>query len=568
VALRLALAQLNPTVGAVSANTDAVLAAWRAAEDAGADVVAFPELAVTGYPPQDLLLEPEFVAAAVQACDRLAAEAPPSPAGIVGLVDHVEEEQRSRAWDVTVPARDDLRNAAAVIAGGRVLGTYHKARLPTYGVFDEARWFTPGTRPLLFAVDGTNVAVTICEDLWADDGPVDEAARLGAQVVVNINASPYHRGKRSQREHWVRRHAQRHGFWVGYLNAVGGQDGLVFDGDSLVASPDGEVVARGHQFAEDLVVADLDVEPQDSPGLPQVEGAAHKPALPCRDEPERLDPVAEVWNALVLGTYDYCRKNGFERAVVGLSGGIDSSVTAAVAADALGPENLLTVAMPSPFTSRESLEDAEAVASKLGAAYAVIPIEDLMDGFDAALADVFEGLEPDVSEENIQARIRGVLLMAVSNKLGHIVLSTGNKSEAAVGYSTLYGDMVGGFAVLLDVEKRLVYELARHRNGRGEVIPQRVLDKPPSAELRPDQTDEEALGPYEVLDGILRLHIEEAMGVADIVAGGYDEDTVRRVVAMVDRAEYKRRQAAPGVKITERSLSLDRRVPITNAWRR
>ncbi|MGH3441636.1 MAG: NAD+ synthase [Nitriliruptorales bacterium] len=553
MALRLALAQVDTLVGDIDGNVDRILAAWRRAAEAGADLVAFPELAVTGYPPEDLLLKPEFVEANTAAVRKLAERGPTETAAVIGFVGqddgHGDGDGDGREWDVTVAAREDLHNSAVAIVEGRVVGTYHKGRLPIYGVFDEARWFGVDDDPLVVEVAGTRVGITICEDMWTEGGPVARSVAAGAEAVVNINASPYHRGKHEDRERWARHHAGSRDVWVAYVNCVGGQDGLVFDGDSFVCAPGEDVVARGAQFAEDLVVVDLDPDAE----RPQV--------------PDRLDPVEEVWAALVLGTGDYCRKNRFEKAVVGLSGGIDSSVTAAVAADALGPENVLGVLMPSRFTSDASIEDAEELGANLGIELVTLPITDGVEALEGTLADLFAGTERDETEENVQARIRGVLLMAISNKFGHIVLSTGNKSEAAVGYSTLYGDMAGGFAVLIDVNKQLVYALARRRNERGAAIPERVLTKAPSAELRPDQRDEDSLGPYEVLDPILCAYVEEDTPIDEIVALGYDLDTVRRVVRMVDRAEYKRRQAPPGVKITERAFGQDRRVPITNAWR-
>ncbi|MDP8961396.1 MAG: NAD+ synthase [Actinomycetota bacterium] len=586
MALRIALAQINPLVGDVIGNTDLVLTSWRRAADSGADLVVFPELVVTGYPPEDLLLKPEFVAANLEAVERAATEGPQGTAAVVGFVARDGRATDAREWDVTVSARDDLHDSAAVIADGEVIGIYHKGRLPTYGVFDEARWFTAGYQPLVVKVAGVAVGVVICEDIWNGEGPLTTAARHGARVGVVLNASPYHRGKRDQRERWVRHHARQDGIWVAYVNAVGGQDGLVFDGDSFVSAPDGVVVARAVQFDEDLLVVDLEVGVGERSWLAQDRGrdrlvddeprpdavnprgrVGQRPELPDRPQRPRLDPVAEVWEALVLGTRDYCRKNGFERAVIGLSGGIDSSLTAAIAVDALGADNVLGVLMPSPHTSEQSRDDAEAVAKNLDISTDRIEITALMEGFADALADLFAGRERDETEENIQARIRGVLLMAISNKLGPIVLATGNKSETAVGYATLYGDMVGGFAPLVDVHKLLVYDLARHRNERGEVIPESVLTKPPTAELRPGQRDEDALPPYEVLDPIMCSYVEDDLGVDAIVERGYDRDTVRQVVGMIDHVEYKRRQAALGVRITQRAFGRDRHVPVTNGWK-
>ncbi len=585
MALRIALAQINPLVGDVRGNTNLVLEAWREAAKQGADLVVFPELALSGYPPEDLLLKAEFVAANVDAVERTAAEGPGGTVAVVGFVAHDGVAADDREWDFTVPARNDLHDSVAVLADGQVIGVYHKGRLPTYGVFDEARWFRAGYEPLVVNLAGVALGVTICEDIWTPKGPLTVAAQRGARVVVVLNASPYHRGKRDQRERWVRHHAVQDGVWVVYCNAVGGQDGLVFDGDSFVCAPDGTAVARAAQFAEDLLFVDTEVGhaseipllpggrspaphvPQPAPAVELRGKVGARPALGDKPQQPRLDPVGEVWAALVLGTRDYCRKNGFEQAVVGLSGGIDSAITAAIAVDALEAHNVLGVLMPSPHTSEQSLQDAEAVAKNLGISTAGIEITTLMKGFEDALSDLFVGREPDETEENIQARIRGVLLMAIANKLGPIVLATGNKSEAAVGYATLYGDMVGGFAPLIDVHKLLVYELAHHRNERGEVIPPSVLSKPPTAELRPGQRDEDTLPPYEVLDPIMCAYVEEDLSVDDIVERGYDRFTVRHVIAMIDHTEYKRRQAALGVRMSQRAFGKDRHIPVTNGWK-
>lgn len=565
--LRVSLAQVNPTVGAVEQNSEAILSAWRSAAGAGADLVVFPELVLTGYPPSDLLLEDAFVQANLDALQRLASEGPGSTAAVVGFVARVGTQAEDRHWDVAVPARSDLRNAAAVLAGGQLVATYHKARLPSYAPFSEARWFTAGGSPCVVSVGDRGVGITICEDLWMQDGPVARSVEAGAGLVVNLSASPYHRGKRLERERWITSLAQRHGVWVAYVNAWGGQDGLVFDGDSMVADPTGRVVARGAQFDEDLVVADVTTTgdaPQGAPVAP-ISPEQRRP-LPPRDEAARLDPIGEVWEALVTGTRDYFAKNGFEEALLGLSGGVDSSLVAALAADAVGADNVLGVLMPSPHSSEHSVSDAEQLADNLGIQRMIIEIDSLMAGFEDALEEAFAGRERDVAEENIQARIRGMLLMAISNKHGHLVLVTGNKSEASVGYATLYGDMAGGFAPIIDCDKELVYALCRQRNQRGPAIPENVLAKAPSAELSPGQTDEDSLPPYEVLDAILRMHVEEAKGVEQIVAAGHDEETVREVVRMVNAAEFKRRQSAPGVRISQRSLS-DRDFPITNKWR-
>jgi NAD+ synthase (glutamine-hydrolysing) len=589
LSLRLALGQLDVAVGDIDGNIDRILAAWRRAADLGADLIVFTELTVTGYPPEDLLLKPEFVRANLDALDRLKQHGPHGTVAVVGYVgatidggeddpSHAPDSMGSH-WDVALAVRH-LTNSAAVLADGDLIASYDKMRLPNYGVFDEARYFVSRDRPCVVDVGGVPVGVTICEDLWSDPGPLHDAAKAGAKVIANLNASPYHHGKRADRERWVREHATRDGTWVAYCNAVGGHDEVVFDGDSIVCGPDGEVVARGAQFATDLVVLDLDVDPTPrTPNAPQVPGAgADKPTLPARDEPVRLDRVDEVWAALVLATRDYCRRNGFERAIVGLSGGIDSAVTAAVAAEALGADNVIGLAMPSPYSSQHSLDDARGLAENLGCTYHVLPIGAPVAAAGEVLGDLVatgfgpdartvDGREPGVAYENIQARMRGLLVMAVSNEHDAIVLTTGNKSEYAVGYATLYGDMAGGFAPLKDVPKLLVYDLARHANRDREVIPVSTIEKPPSAELRPDQRDDDSLPPYEALDDIIEGYVLGDLGVQGLVERGHDEATVRRVLRLIDGAEYKRRQSAPGPKVTERAFGRDRRFPITNGWR-
>ncbi|MBW3662444.1 MAG: NAD+ synthase [Actinobacteria bacterium] len=572
--LRVALAQLNPTVGDLDGNARSILEAWRGAADVGADVVVFTELALTGYPPEDLLLKSRFVAANVERLAQLAAEGPAGTVAVVGHVGMGADNTDRHHWDVGVATRG-LTNAASVLADGAVVATYAKGRLPNYGVFDEARYFVAGHSPLVVNVADVPVGVTVCEDLWTEQGPVAESANVGARVVVNLNASPYHRGKRTERERWVRHHATTRGVHFVYVNQVGGQDELVFDGDSMVCQPDGTVGARGAQFDEDLVVVDLDADAAPAAGcLSLTGGTTTRPDLAPREDAPRLDPVAEVFEALVLGTRDYCHKNGFIRAVIGLSGGIDSALTAAVAARALGADHVLGVAMPSRYSSEHSLEDARVLAEDLvGMPFAQVPIDPVVRSFEGELGKLFAGVEPDdaaedVTWQNIQARVRGVILMAISNRTGRILLTTGNKSELAVGYATLYGDMAGGFAVLKDTPKTLVYELARHAREAWNLIPERSIIKPPSAELKPGQQDSDSLPPYEVLDPILQALVEEDRNIDDIVASGIaDEETVRRVARLLDRAEYKRRQAAPGVKITERAFGKDRRVPITNGWR-
>lgn len=549
--MRIGLVQQNVVVGDLPGNRALLAGAYHEAVAAGAELVVATELALCGYPPEDLLLKSVFVAEMQRQLGVLATEVEAVPF-VVGYVEDLGARPPIgwRPVASEASAYPPLANAAAVLRDGRIESNYRKQRLPNYGVFDEARYFMAGCDPCTVDVAGTTVGVTICEDLWGEGGPVEEAAAAGADIVLNLNASPYTREKRAEREHWGRVHTASTGAWLVYVNQVGGQDEVVFDGDGFVMAPGGTVTARTVQFREDVLVA-------------EVAGAvAAGSCVP------RLDPLAEVYAALVLGTRDYVTKNGFSSVLVGLSGGIDSTLVATVAADALGPEAVTGIAMPSPWSSSGSLSDAEALAANLGITYEVIPITPAMKAFDEALADHFAGTPSGVAEENIQSRIRGTLLMALSNKFGHMVLATGNKSEYAVGYATLYGDMAGGFAVIKDVPKTLVFELCRWRNTQpgGPVIPQSVIDKPPSAELRPGQKDTDSLPDYEVLDPILEAYVESDRSVEQIVALGFDRPTVEKVVRLVDRAEYKRRQAAPGVKITPRAFGRDRRVPITNAW--
>jgi NAD+ synthase (glutamine-hydrolysing) len=559
--LRVALAQVNPTVGDLSGNAALIKDYFARAAEAGADIVAFPELAVTGYPPEDLLLKPSFVRQNLEAVHDLASTLR-GPAAVIGFVDHDED--------------DLLYNAAAVTAGGRLRGIYHKQELPNYGVFDEKRYFAEGTGYPLFVIHGVQVGVTVCEDAWIGDGPVQGVARAGAEVVVNINASPYHRDKAFERQVLFRQRALDNKVFFFYVQTVGGQDELIFDGDSLAYAPDGRLLARGAQFEEELVLVDIEL-PDKTRALKrgadvvQISKAPPKKRRSLQERRARLrpmNPVEEVYSALLMGTRDYIRKNDFRSVVIGLSGGIDSSLTAVIAADAIGPENVLGVAMPSEISSSESLEDAKELATNLGIDFDVLAIAGIQRAFLDALTDSFAGTKPGLAEENLQARIRGTMLMALSNKFGHLVLTTGNKSEMATGYSTLYGDMAGGFAVLKDVPKTLVYELAAWRNSYGlAAIPDRVFTKAPSAELRPGQTDQDELPPYETLDPILLAYVEEERSIREMIAMGFDETIVRKIVEMVDRSEYKRRQAPPGVKITARAFGKDRRLPITNRFR-
>jgi NAD+ synthase (glutamine-hydrolysing) len=543
--LRVAGAQLNLCVGDFAGNEARILDAMAWADRERADVLLLPELAINGYPPEDLVLRSDFVSAGIEVLGRLAARSG-STVVVVGFVDRSDGPSRG-AVDA---AERTVANGAAVLHEGAVVGVYHKVLLPNYGVFDEDRYFAVGQDPArIWQIAGVGAGVSVCEDIWVEDGPPRQQAAAGAQVLLNINASPFHKGKAREREAMIVERAQASGAAVVYLNLVGGQDELVFDGCSLAVAPDGAIVHRSAQFEEDLFVIDLPL-----PGEPVVVGSVT----------DHLEPVEEVYRALETGLGDYVRKNGFEQVVVGLSGGIDSALTAVIAADALGPESVWGVAMPTRFSSQHSIEDARDLASNLGIRFDVLPVDDVYESYLEALSPVFSGTGFGTAEENLQARTRGAMLMAISNKHGPMVVATGNKSEMAAGYATLYGDMVGGYAVLKDVFKTLVYDLSRWRNKQGEVIPQNTIDKPPSAELRPDQKDSDTLPPYEVLDEVLQLYVEADLSVADIVGRGFDPDLVSRVAAMVDRNEYKRRQSAPGVKITVKAFGKDRRLPITN----
>ncbi|MGD2051382.1 MAG: NAD+ synthase [Acidimicrobiia bacterium] len=562
--LRIAGAQVNVTVGDIDGNVDRIVAAMRWAEDAGADVLLLPELAVTGYPPEDLLLRDDFITENVEAVERLGA-ASGETVTVVGFVDPVDGEV---AHDDSLSRQ--ITNAAAVLSGGILSGVYHKLLLPNYGVFDEARYFARGRDPgRVWTIGGVPTGISVCEDIWSSQGPPALQAAKGARVLLNINGSPYHRGKGTERAAMLANEARRTGAAVVYLNMVGGQDELVFDGDSMVFDASGTLVYRAVQFAEERFVFDLAVSDGDEPEAPIAVTPARARAGERLDPPppvERLDEEAEIYQALVLGLRDYVAKNGFESVVVGLSGGIDSALTAAIAVDALGPEAVRGVTMPARFSSEGSIRDSEELARRLGCRFEEIPIDDIFAAYLEALRPAFAGTEEGVAEENLQARIRGAVIMALSNKFGSMVVATGNKSEMAVGYATLYGDMAGGYAVLKDVFKTVVYRLAEWRNRSGEVIPRAIIDKPPSAELRPDQKDSDSLPDYEILDAILARYVEQDDSVEDIVAGGLDEALVRKVARMVDRNEYKRRQAAPGVRITRKAFGKDRRLPITNGY--
>lgn len=573
--IRIGIAQINTTVGDISGNTEKIIQYIEEARSLGVELLVFPELAVTGYPPEDLVLKPQFVRRNKEALDKIIKQSS-DIAVVVGFVD----------------SNDDIYNAAAVINDRKLAGVYHKIFLPNYGVFDENRYFQAGTQYPVFVLYGVGIGVNICEDMWYESGPATVQTHAGARLLVNVSASPYHTGKSFLREKMFSTRAMDNVAVVVHANLVGGQDELVFDGNSLIINERGEIIARGKQFEEDFVIADVDLDsvfrsrlhdPRGRKELPWIEqelGKAikvevssepfrrAKPPLPPR-KAERLDEIAEVYQALVLGTRDYMRKNGFEKAVIGLSGGIDSSLVATLAVDAVGADNVIGVSMPSRYSSPGSKTDAETLARNLGIRFMVIPIEKIFAAYLETLAESFRGTEPDVTEENIQARIRGNLLFALSNKFGWLVLACSNKSETATGYTTLYGDMAGGFVPLKDVPKTMVYKLAQYRNRQAgkEIIPSTVLSKAPSAELKPDQKDTDTLPPYDVLDPILKAYAEDDLAIDQIVALGFDRDVVMKTARLVDRSEYKRRQAAPGIKITARAFGRDRRLPITNKFR-
>ena len=575
---RIALAQINLTVGDLDGNARKAVRYIEMAREAQADLVAFPELTIPGYPPEDLLLKPQFLDENRRYMESVAAQSE-GIGVIVGFADAVETE---------------VYNAAAVAFDGRLIDVYHKMFLPNYGVLDEDRYFRPGDTCPVYVINGTSVGVNICEDIWYPVGPTVVQRNAGAEVIVNINGSPFHAGKRRFKEKMLATRAADNELFLAYVHMVGGQDELVFDGASMVFDPQGDLIAASGQFLEDLLVVDLDVQ--------SVFRSRLREPRPRKENPESLkeigdsrlvrisewdetqtspkepanglfgdvyDGAEEIYEALVMGTRDYVRKCGFSKVLVALSGGIDSSLVAAIGVDALGSENVVGVSMPSEFSSEGSIVDAKLLAENLGIDIWTIPIEQTFGSFMNSLAPRFEGTDWGVAEENIQSRIRGNLIMALSNKFGWLVLTTGNKSEMATGYATIYGDMSGGFAVIKDVPKVICYDLARFRNEREgkDIIPQTVIDKPPSAELRPDQLDMDSLPPYDELDPILKAYVEEDMSFDHITAMGYDAETVKLVAGLVDRSEYKRRQAAPGIKITPRNFGRDRRMPIANRWR-
>ena len=553
--LRLALAQIDPTVGDIDGNVRLISESIERARDGGAQLVLLPELCVSGYPPEDLMLRADFLDAVRQGLDAIAA----GVEGLVALVGFPERMDRSAEelehFDPLIdPPPPPARNSLAVLVDGEVRSTYRKCQLPNYGVFDERRYFEPGTEPALIDVDLARVGLTVCEDIWHPGFPEADEVAAGAQLVVNSSASPYHRGKGLARERMVAERARTNGAAFALCNTVGAQDELVFDGASVVIGADGQTLARAAQFEPELLFCDLTL-----PGGGEPTGRIAEP-LPSEEE--------EVYAALELGLRDYVEKNGFERVVIALSGGIDSALVTLIAVDALGADRVSVVVMPSPNSSDDTQADAREIARNLGVDLIEISIEEAMRAYEHELAQSFEGTEPDIAEENLQARIRGNLVMALSNKFGWLVLTTGNKSEMSVGYATLYGDMAGGFAVIKDIFKLLVYRLVRWRNEREgrELVPASVIERPPSAELRPDQLDQDSLPPYETLDRILEAYVERDEGIDALVAQGLPEDTVLDVIRLVDRAEYKRRQAPPGIRVSNKAFGRDRRLPITNRF--
>jgi len=573
--LRIAMAQINTTVGDFDGNVKKILGAIDTARTLKADIVTLPELAICGYPPEDLLLKPQFIQANLQSLQKIV-EASQGITVVVGYVD----------------SDGDIYNAAALISDGKLMGSYHKMYLPNYGVFDENRYFRAGSECPVYVINGIGIGINICEDIWYEAGPATVQAYAGAEVIINISASPYHAGKGESREKMIATRATDNVAIFAYNNLVGGQDELVFDGHSLLIDERGNLITRGNQFEEDFIIADLDIEAvfrarlhdprwrKESPligktGWQQTKTIvsptpANGPKPPLKAHHiTALDPAGEVYQALVLGTRDYINKNGFHKVVIGLSGGVDSAIVATIAVDALGKDNVIGISMPSRYSSAGSVTDTQKLTQNLGITLKIIPIEKPFQAYLDTLAESFAGVKPDIAEENLQARVRGNLLMALSNKFGWLVLTTGNKSEMATGYTTLYGDMAGGFAVIKDVPKTMVYKITRYRNAQAgfDLIPAAIIEKPPSAELRPDQKDSDSLPVYEILDAILTAYVEDDKSVDQIVALGFDKTIVQKAAKLVDRSEYKRRQAPPGVKITSRAFGRDRRLPLTSLFK-
>lgn len=554
LSVRVACAQINCTVGDIEGNASKILNYISKAQDSGVDVISFPELAITGYPPEDLLLKQSFINDSIKKLSCIARKID-NIVAIIGFVDR---------------GKNFLFNAAALINRKKIRAIYHKMLLPNYGVFDEARYFTPGKENPVFRLltdkGGCIFGLSICEDIWHNNGPTAKQAKSGASIIFNINASPYHMEKIKERERVAINMAKKNNLFIIYTNLVGGQDELVFDGQSFIVSPDGKIISRAEAFKEQILIADIEVQAkkfkntvdfllrnQTKKNIPQVIS-------------KHLPPEVEVYKALLLGLADYVEKNNFKKVVIGLSGGIDSAVVATLAVDALGKERVVGVFMPGRYSSKESETDAKKLAENLGIQFLVIPIDEIFAAYLNTLDTHFKNMPVDITEENLQARIRGNILMALSNKFGYLVLTTGNKSEMSTGYATLYGDMAGGFAVIKDVPKTLVYKLAKYRNTIGNVIPESIITKEPSAELKPDQKDSDTLPQYDTLDKILKMYVEQDKSIDTIIKIGFDEQTVKKIAKMVDRSEYKRRQAPPGIKITPRAFGKDRRMPITNKY--
>ena len=564
--LRIAMAQINSSVGDFEGNKRKIIDCIDQAKSIKADIIAFPELAITGYPPQDLLFNTNFIETNLEVLDGIVTESN----DITSIIGFVDKDQN-----------DNIYNSAAIISDKTLQGVYHKMHLPNYGVFDEKRYFSKGSKTKLIVLGKTKIGVSICEDIWHPNGPILEQALQGAQLSININGSPYHAGKKKVRENLLKSHSINHQLFIGYINMVGGQDELVFDGNSMLLNPNGEIIAQANQFEEDLVFTDLKInEPKLEREKPLVtqhvinesiqlsdDLTQNKPVLQ-RNFPVQYDQIGEIYAALVLGTKDYVHKCGFKKVIVALSGGIDSSLVTTIAVDALGVQNVTAVSLPSKYSSQSSIADAELLSRNLGITLHTIPINSSVNVFDKTLESYLENIEDDLTNQNVQSRIRGLIMMALSNNSGALVLATGNKSEMAVGYATIYGDMAGGYAVIKDVPKTLVYKLASYRNSINEpLIPSSVLLKAPSAELKPNQKDQDYLPEYDVLDEILKEYIENENSPEEISEKGFPLELVEKIIKMVDQSEYKRQQAAPGIKITSKNFGRDRRMPISNRFR-
>jgi len=552
--LRIGIAQINTTVGDIKGNARKAGRFIKKAEDIGADIVSFPELTLTGYPPEDLLLRPGFIEDNLRALEYLK-EITGRTVVVAGFADR---------------KGGTLYNAAAVLHNGKTMAVYHKILLPNYGVFDEKRYFSPGKETPVLTLSGIPFGITICEDMWHREGPVSKLAEKGARIIINISASPYHCGKTEEREKIAKNHSAKKNIFICYTNLVGGQDELLFDGNSFISDTGGRIINRAEAFSESLLITDISLADV-AAGRKKFINIPCKPGkkgkVPAKKRREKPSLEEEVYRGLMTGLKDYAAKNGFKKAILGLSGGIDSALVAAIASDSMGSKNVIGVFMPSQYTSGESFRDSRLLAENLAIEYLQVPISPVFESYIQALKSAFRKEKQDITEENLQARIRGNILMALSNKFGYLVLVTGNKSETSVGYSTLYGDMAGGLGVIKDVYKTFVYKLAAYRNSMKEVIPPSILAREPTAELRPGQKDRDTLPPYETLDAILKEYIEEEKSCSQILESGFDKKTVREVIEMVDRSEYKRRQAPPGIKITPRAFGRDRRIPITNRYR-